>query len=222
MQKFLQITADGSHTLQIPDMGVTYHSTHGAIAESKQVYLEAGLQYVHLQKNITSINILEMGFGTGLNALLCLQWSIQHSIHLNYTAIESDPLKPEEYDVLNYGALLDLRHELLALHEAEWNLPIRINELFSLEKQQVDLREFESDQTFHCVFFDAFSPVEQPELWTKEIFQKIFSMILPNGVLVTYCSKSAVRRSMQEAGFQVNKIPGPRGKREMVRAIRLL
>lgn len=222
MQKFIQITEDGSHTIQIPEIGVTYHSMHGAIAESRHVYIEAGLTYLLQEQNHAELSILEMGFGTGLNALLSLQWAIKNSISINYTAIESDPLNQAEYTALNYGDFLQMSHELLALHDAEWNLPIRINELFRLEKQHVDLREFETEQKFNCVFFDAFSPVEQPELWTTEIFQKIYAMLLPGAILVTYCSKSVVRRAMQEAGFQVTKIPGPRGKREMVRAIRLL
>jgi tRNA U34 5-methylaminomethyl-2-thiouridine-forming methyltransferase MnmC len=222
MQKFIQITEDGSHTIQIPEIGVTYHSTHGAIAESLHVYIDAGLNYLFQKQHMSELHILEMGFGTGLNALLSLQWANQHAIPIHYTAIETDPLKQEEYTALNYGDFLQMGHELLALHDAEWNLTVKINELFSLEKQKIDLREFKTDQKFHCVLFDAFSPMEQPELWTTEIFRKIYSMLLPGAVLVTYCSKSAVRKALQEAGFQVTKIPGPRGKREMVRAIRLL
>lgn len=222
MQKFIQITEDGSHTIQIPEMGVTYHSSHGAIAESMHVYIDAGLNHLIATQKRTSLKILEMGFGTGLNALLSMQWSIQNSVPIQYTAIESDPLNPIEYTALNYGNFLQMSHELLALHEAAWNLSVRMHDLFSLEKQRVDLRDFESTDKFDCVFFDAFSPVEQPELWTTEIFQKLYNLLEPGGILVTYCSKSLVRRAMQEAGFQVAKIPGPRGKREMVRAIRLL
>jgi tRNA U34 5-methylaminomethyl-2-thiouridine-forming methyltransferase MnmC len=222
MQKFIQITEDGSHTIKIPEMGITYHSKHGAIAESMHVYIEAGLNYLLQQQKFSNLHILEMGFGTGLNALLSLQWAIAKSISINYTAIESDPLKQAEYTELNYGDFLQMSHELQALHEAEWNLSVRIHELFSLEKQHVDLRDFESDQKFNCIFFDAFSPVEQPELWTTKIFQKIYHLLVPGAILVTYCSKSAVRSAMQEAGFVVTKITGPRGKREMVRAIRLL
>ena len=222
MQKIIQITEDGSHTIQIPEWGVTYHSTHGAIAESLHVYIDAGLNYLLQKQKNTFLNILEMGFGTGLNALLSLQWANQHGIPINYTSIEKDPLNQEAYTALNYGDLLQMGHELLALHDAEWNLIVKMNELFSLEKQRIDLQSFESTQKFHCIFFDAFSPVEQPELWTTEIFQKLYSMLFPGAVLVTYCSKSAIRRAMQDAGFQVTKIPGPRGKREMVRATRLL
>jgi tRNA U34 5-methylaminomethyl-2-thiouridine-forming methyltransferase MnmC len=222
MQKFIQITADGSHTIHIPEMGVTYHSNHGAIAESLHVYIDAGLNYLLENQKFPVLNILEMGFGTGLNALLSLQWGKQNSIPIHYTSIETDPLNQEEYTALNYGSFLNMSHELLALHDAEWNLAIKINEHFSLEKQRIDLREFESPKKFHCVFFDAFSPVEQPELWTTEIFKKLYTMLVPGAILVTYCSKSAVRTAMQEAGFRVTKIPGPRGKREMVRAIRLL
>jgi tRNA U34 5-methylaminomethyl-2-thiouridine-forming methyltransferase MnmC len=222
MQKFIQLTEDGSHTIGIPDLGVTYHSIHGAIAESVHVFMEAGLDYLLKEENLTELNILEMGFGTGLNVLLSLQWNRKNNIPIHYTTIESDPLNPDEYSILNYGNFLQLGQELQVLHKAAWEQPIKINDRFNFEKVRVDLREFETIEKFHCVFFDAFSPNQQPELWTSEIFKKIYNMLLPSGILVTYCSKSIVRRALQEAGFQVSKIPGPRGKREMVRAIRLL
>lgn len=221
MQKIIQLTGDGSHTFGIPEMGVTYHSTHGAIAESMHVFIDAGLNYL-LAHHYTKIKILEIGFGTGLNALLSLQWAREKSIPIYFTTIELDPLLPIEYTALNYADRLDLKHELLALHEAEWSVEVKIDELFSIEKEKIDVLEFESSKKFDCVFFDAFSPVNQPELWTKEVFQKLYSMMLPNAVLLTYCSKSIVRKAMKEAGFEVTKIQGPWGKREMVRAIRLL
>jgi tRNA U34 5-methylaminomethyl-2-thiouridine-forming methyltransferase MnmC len=222
MQKLLQLTEDGSHTIQLPEMGVTYHSNHGAIAESRHVYIEAGLNYLLLdQEKATKISVLEMGFGTGLNALLSLQWARANSIAINYTSIESDPLQQIEYTALNYGSFLNLPHELQALHEAEWNVTVQIDALFSVEKLQTSLVAFQSEQQFNCLFFDAFSPLDQPELWTTEIFLKLYRTMLPGAVLLTYCSKSVVRKAMQEAGLQVTKIPGPYGKREMVRAIRL-
>lgn len=221
MQKIIQLTGDGSHTIGIPEMGVTYHSTHGAIAESMHVFIDAGLNYL-LARDFTNINILEIGFGTGLNAVLTLKWAREKSIPINFTTIELDPLLPVEYTALNYADQLQLTHELLALHEAAWSVEVKIDELFSIEKEKINLLEFESSKKFDCVFFDAFSPVNQPELWTKAIFQKLYAMMQPNAVLLTYCSKSIVRKAMKEAGFEVTKIQGPWGKREMVRAIRLL
>lgn len=221
MQKIIQVTGDGSHTIGIPEMGVTYHSTHGAIAESIHVFIDAGLNYL-LAHHFTKIDILEIGFGTGLNAVLTLKWAREKSIPIKFTTIELDPLLPVEYEALNYADQLQLTHELLALHEAEWSVRVKIDALFSIEKVKVNLLDFESSNKFDCVFFDAFSPVNQPELWTKELFQKLYSMMLPNAVLLTYCSKSIVRKAMKEAGFEVTKIQGPWGKREMVRAIRLL
>ena len=221
MQKIIQLTGDGSHTIGIPEMGVTYHSTHGAIAESMHVFIDAGLNYL-LAHHFRKINILEIGFGTGLNAILTLKWTREKSIPINYTTIELDPLLPIEYAALNYADQLQLTHELLALHEAEWSVDIKIDDLFSIEKEKINLLAFESSKKFDCVFFDAFSPVNQPELWTTEVFHKVYAMMQPNAILLTYCSKSIVRKAMKEAGFEVTKIQGPWGKREMVRAIRLL
>ena len=218
MQRELQITNDGSHTLAIPEMGVTYHSHHGAVGESRHVYIEAGLQPFLNLNQTQPINILEIGFGTGLNALLTLKESITHKQPIHYTAIEPFPLTDKEIESINHGNLLSMQKEFLALHHTVWEEDISINYFFTLKKLNVSLTDLKAINNFHCIYFDAFSPTVQPELWTQTVFEKLYQCLLPGGTLVTYCSKSEVRRALMASGFIVTKIPGPWGKREMVRA----
>lgn len=212
------LTADGSHTLALENSDVTYHSRHGAITESRHVFIDAGLHYVTHHYPSGPVHVLEMGFGTGLNALLTAMEAKQSSRQIIYTSLETQPLTASEYERLNYGEQLHALALYLRLHTAEWNKAVDVDPLFRLQKMQCSLQDFSGDQLFHCIYFDAFAPGEQPELWTTDIFQKLYQQLLPGGVLVTYCSKSDVRRSMLAAGFTVSKLPGPPGKREMVRA----
>ncbi|WP_343669370.1 tRNA (5-methylaminomethyl-2-thiouridine)(34)-methyltransferase MnmD [Chitinophaga sp.] len=204
MKRELQVTADGSHTIAIPDMNVTYHSTHGAIQESMHVFIHAGLQAVQAP----AIRIFEMGFGTGLNALLTLQYA---TTPVYYYAVEQFPLTATEVEGLNYGN---------AMHHYPWNEDVKISDQFTLHKAHTSLMTVTPAQTFHLIYYDAFAPAAQPELWTKAVFEKLFSFLEPGGILVTYCSKGDVRRAMLAAGFAVEKLAGPPGKREMLRAIR--
>jgi tRNA U34 5-methylaminomethyl-2-thiouridine-forming methyltransferase MnmC len=203
-------------------MNVTYHSTHGAIQESEHVFIQAGLNQaltVH-----SSVSILEMGFGTGLNALLTLIEAEAHKKAIHYTAIELYPLEAEQIGTLNYCGQLnrnDLQHNFATLHTSAWQTDIPITEYFTLYKSGTDLLKFEPSQAgqqFHLIYFDAFAPTAQPQLWTSAVFEKLFNLLSPGGLLVTYCSKGNVRRAMQAAGFRVEKLAGPPGKREMVRA----
>lgn len=214
------LTADGSHTLVLENSDVTYHSRHGALTESRHVFIDAGLRNVINHEVTDPIRVLEMGFGTGLNALLTAMEAKQSNRQIIYTALETQPLTASEYERLNYGEQLNSQELYLRLHTVEWNKAVDIDPLFRLQKIQCSLQDFSGDQFFHCIYFDAFAPGEQPELWTTAIFQKLYQQLLPGGVLVTYCSKSDVRRSMLAAGFAVGKLPGPPGKREMVRAVR--
>lgn len=214
------ITNDGSHTISIPEMNVTYHSHHGAIQESMHVFINAGLlPLIHAEHQ--SISILEMGFGTGLNALLTLIEAENHQQNIDFTTIELFPLQPEETISLNYCDQLnrkDFQPVFQQLHQCEWEKDIIITPFFKINKVKDSLLNFKTFKLQNLIYFDAFGPSEQPELWTKEVFEKLYNMLLPGGVLVTYCSKSEVRRAMQAVGLTVEKIPGPRGKREMVRA----
>jgi tRNA U34 5-methylaminomethyl-2-thiouridine-forming methyltransferase MnmC len=212
-------TADGSHTVSIPDMNVTYHSVHGAIQESKHVFIEAGLYFASGRLvRPDKWYIFEMGFGTGLNAFLTAIWAEQNRQPIHYTAVETSPMFLEEAAKLNYSHTLG--HEALfqQLHRRNWNDEVVISDFFTLEKRRTSLLDFSTDKPFDLVYFDAFAPSAQPELWTKEVFEKLYAMLLPGGVLVTYCSKGDVKRAMKAAGFVIKKLPGPPGKREMLRA----
>jgi tRNA U34 5-methylaminomethyl-2-thiouridine-forming methyltransferase MnmC len=219
MMRELQVTEDGSHTLQLVDSPVTYHSRFGAIQESEHVYIGAGLQpFIGKEE---PIRIFEVGFGTGLNAFLSYLEAKQEKVRVDYEAVEPFPLTRDEYKHLNYAQVLrkrELAESFQMMHQTPWGKTIRIGTLFTLIKHQMKLEDFDTHRKFHAIFFDAFAPSAQPELWTEEIFAKMYDFLYPNGVLVTYCSKGDVRRSLANVGFDLEKLPGPRGKREMVRA----
>ena len=222
MERKLILTSDGSHTVSIPEMNVTYHSIHGAIQESQHVFIEAGLNYSGLFETIGVHTILEIGFGTGLNALLSLMEADKHQNRLYYTALELFPLPETLTKELNYCEQLHQPSNqplFDRMHECGWEEMYEITNYFRLTKKRSGILEQTSKEEFNIVYFDAFAPTAQPELWTKEVFEKLYDMMTDGGILVTYCSKGEVRRAMQAAGFTVEKIPGPAGKREMVRAV---
>lgn len=218
MQRKIKLTADGSHTISIPETNMTYHSHHGAIAESMHVYIEAGLLPLIERSTSGPINILEIGFGTGLNALLSLREAITYKKHIHYTAVELFPLAEEETAQINHGTCLSMENEFLQVHASTWEKDIPLHEFFTLHKKKVSLLELEDVHLIDCIYFDAFAPTDQPELWTEAVFENLFQMLAPQGTLVTYCSKSVIRKTMEAAGFSIQKIPGPHGKRDMVRA----
>ncbi len=224
MKREIVITKDGSHTVEIPEMNVTYHSHHGAIQESMHVFIKAGLLYQlnRLELQSLPLRVFEMGFGTGLNAFLTAIEAEKRKINIQYTAVEKYPLSFGEAYALNYSQLLQKPEVFEQLHQCKWGTEIPISEYFTLHKEQTDLHNFTSQEPFQLIYFDAFAPSAQPELWTEAVFKKLFEMMAEKGVLVTYCSKGSVRRAMQAAGFNVSKLPGPPGKREMVRAERSL
>jgi|SRR5687768_2852282 len=217
-------TADGSNTVAIQDMNVTYHSKHGAIQESMHVYIEAGFRYQFgRSERPDSMSIFEMGFGTGLNAFLTAIEASNRKTKVYYVGVEQYPLTEEEISSLNYTETLKHAELFRSIHESRWNKDIELNEFFTLRKDNENIIDYSTKvlskaKAFNIIYYDAFAPIAQPELWTEEVFKKLFSMLLPNGILVTYCSKSNVRRAMKAAGFEVQKISGPPGKREMVRA----
>jgi tRNA U34 5-methylaminomethyl-2-thiouridine-forming methyltransferase MnmC len=211
MDVILETSADGSHTLFVPEMDEHYHSINGAVQESKHVYLEAGFK----QCRKTDIHVLEMGFGTGLNALLTAREAELQSINVFYTGLEKFPLPPEIIARLNY---LEIDRTLFqSVHQAEWGKSERINPCFHLEKIQTDFRNFHFPDRYDVVYYDAFAPDKQLEVWSQDLFDRIFSAMNPGGILTTYCAKGNIRRMMQQAGFSVERIPGPPGKREMLR-----
>lgn len=219
MNRTVQITADGSPTIAIEEMAVTYHSKHGAIQESMHVFIDAGLKHV-LKNGCKTVSIFEMGFGTGLNALLSWKMAKELDLTLYYYSVDRFPLSENEWQQLSYGEQSGSADEFGQLHKAAWDTDVVIDDHLALHKSYNSLLEIKVSRQFHLIYFDAFAPAAQPELWTEAVFRKMFSFLLPGGVLVTYCSKGVVRRSMISAGFSVEKIPGPPGKREMLRAIK--
>lgn len=216
MSNKLVETKDGSDTLFNAKYNQHYHSTHGALQESMHVFIEAGLKaHIHQDR----INILEMGFGTGLNALLSYYYKERREIY--YTGLEAEPVEANEYTKLNYASLIDKSDAediFLNLHQLKWNKFHRIEEGFYFQKVLTKIQDFVPEGYYDVIYFDAFAPDAQPELWTDEIFGKIYKWSSPNAILVTYSAKGDVRRALQRSGFQVEKLPGPPGKREMLRA----
>ena len=219
MQRIIQQTDDGSQTIAVPGLQVSYHSKHGAIQESMHVFINAGLKPLLNTKE--TIQIFEMGFGTGLNALLTLQQAIQKHQKIDYTAVELFPLEKSIYEQLDYTSQLNntaLQSYFMLMHHCKWGEYIDIHPFLTLYKSKISLVNFSTNQLFDIIYFDAFDPAAQSELWTQNIFEKLFSILLPGGILVTYSSKGSVRRAMQAADFLVEKLTGPVGKREIVRA----
>lgn len=220
MKRKLIKTEDGSHTVLLENMSEHYHSTHGALNESMHVFIEAGLKHVdHAQKVLT---VLEVGFGTGLNALLTLDYAISNKRKIQYVGLEPFPLEEELYQQLNYETFLELsanEEYLQTMHSRDWNFPYYYTDYFVLNKIQSTLQEAElQEAAFDVIYFDAFGPDKQSEVWTVENFRKCYQALKADGVLTTYSAKGQVKRDLQEVGFVVEKISGPKGKREMIRA----
>jgi tRNA U34 5-methylaminomethyl-2-thiouridine-forming methyltransferase MnmC len=221
MKREIFITQDGSHSIAIEQTNITYHSRYGAIQESRHIYIESGLKKLLDQK--PCINIFEMGFGTGSNALLTLISAEENNQKIYYETIDEYFLEDQLVEKLNYCEQLerpDLRSVFDQLHNCGSEKEILINPFFSFKKINTSLQNFIFSRSFDIIFYDAFAPSAQPELWTQEIFTKLFSAVNSNGSLVTYCSKGNVKRAMQAAGFVVEHLPGPPHKREILRAIK--
>jgi tRNA U34 5-methylaminomethyl-2-thiouridine-forming methyltransferase MnmC len=217
MDKEFVITEDGSHTIYLPEMDEHYHSVHGAIQESLHIYIGEGL----LQTTESELNILEIGFGTGLNAYLTYGYARKLNKLVNYFSIEKYPLTEVEYRQLNYPETIFPEFSLVfkQLHQADWNSPSEISPEFTLHKIHDDLLTFRFNTApqFDLVYYDAFAPGKQPEMWTDDILQKVAATVKKGGILVTYCAKGSVRRSLNSAGFQMERISGPIGKKEILR-----
>ncbi|MDP4203818.1 MAG: tRNA (5-methylaminomethyl-2-thiouridine)(34)-methyltransferase MnmD [Bacteroidota bacterium] len=209
-----QLTEDGSHTLYLPEMDEHYHSVHGAVQESRHVFIRAGFDACLSQ----SPRIFEVGFGTGLNALLTAIEAEKSKRRAAYTSVELYPLLPDQSEQLNYGAMLDADSLFAGLHDAAWNEWCSMSPWFDLKKVEADFSVMQMPENeYDLIYFDAFAPNKQEDLWKPEIFDRLFLSLKPGGVFVTYCAKGVVRRMLQSSGFLVERLPGPPGKHEMLR-----
>ncbi len=220
MRRVIVTTADGSKTIHLPELAEHYHSIHGAIQEACHVFIDMGLKACPSP----SVHILEMGFGTGLNALLTFLETQRGDQRIHYTAWEAHPVSSLEAEQMEYPTTLGLPESSAAfkkMHTCSWGKPHNIAPGFVLTKVQADIRAIQNTAQYDLIYFDAFSPGVQPELWTEGVFVNMYSTLKNDGILVTYSAKGAVRRAMLSAGFMVERLPGPPGKREMLRARKL-
>ena len=225
MKRKIVTTGDGSTTIQITDWNEQYHSMHGAVQEAKHVFLKMGLDFwMNENPDQNSLHILEIGFGTGLNALLTLIHTEKSSVDILYEGVEAYPVSSEELAQLNYLEAADAQaFEAVfeKMHQTPWEQTEIITEAFQLKKRKQTFETLEDQDQHDLIYFDAFGARVQPELWEEPIFEKMYRALKAGGVLVTYAAKGSVRRAMQAVGFKVERLPGPPGKREMLRAVKV-
>lgn len=220
MKREIITTKDGSKTIYMPGIYEHYHSNHGALQEAIHVFIKSGWNQIQTNE----CNILEIGFGTGLNAIITLIAGQNDNKQINYSGLEAFPVSMEEiallkYDELEYIAPFSEAYQ--KMHSVKWNEPVKINEQFTLTKLEQKMEDFIPEkETFNLIYFDAFGPRAQPFMWTTDVLQKMYDALALDGIFVTYCAKGDVRRSLISLGFEVEKIPGPPGKREMLRAVK--
>lgn len=223
MERQVVITGDGSSTIHLPAWEEQYHSKHGAIQEAYHVFIKHGLHFFSSERIEDPISILEIGFGTGLNAFITLLEAEKLEVTINYVGVEGYPVDLNEISQLNYPEKLKVSNQnkvFKVLHKIGWEIEQQVSPYFLLKKEQKFFHQIEDIDKFHIIYFDAFGARVQPELWTEKIFKQMYIALKNDGVLVTYSAKGSVRRAMQEVGFKVQKLPGPPGKREMLRAVK--
>lgn len=219
MKREIIITSDGSSTIYIPEWNESYHSKNGAIQEAYHVFINAGFSLIKKQ----TINILEIGFGTGLNTFITYLEAKKHNIDINYVGVEAYPVSQSEIQSLNYVEELNAKSEediFKKMHNSDWNVENEITSNFKLTKRKQLFQEINDVESFGLIYFDAFGFTLQPELWSEEIFQAMYNSLFKNGVIVTYACRGSIKRAMLKAGFKVEKLPGAPGKREMLRGIK--
>lgn len=220
MKREILITSDGSTTIHLPEWNEQYHSKHGAIQETYHVFIRTGFAKV-LEHKKDTISILEIGFGTGLNAFITFLETQKTAVKINYVGVEAYPVVADEIQKLNYISQLKAekqQSDFNKMHSLSWGDTHLISNRFKLTKRKQFFEDITDENRFDIIYFDAFGAEHQPKLWTVEIFQKMFTAMKKNGILVTYSAKGSVRRAMLEVGFIVERLPGPPGKREMLRA----
>jgi tRNA U34 5-methylaminomethyl-2-thiouridine-forming methyltransferase MnmC len=213
----LEQTADGSYTLYVPELDEHYHSVKGALTESQHIFIDMGLKH----STATAPHILEIGFGTGLNCVLTLLEAKESQRHIHYTGIERYPLNEEIIRKLNYPSIIgkECEEDYFAIHQAPWEEDVCLSPWFTLHKMEGDFTHYSFEQKYDIIYFDAFAPEKQPEMWEQSLFDNLYQVLNEGGILTTYCAKGVVRRMLQTAGFKVERLPGPPGgKREILRA----
>lgn len=228
MKREIIITSDGSSTIHLPDWNEQYHSKHGAIQEANHVFVKHGLCFFNTKLDSVSqknkeISILEIGFGTGLNCFITYIEAKELNLNINYVGVEAYPVSKEEVKLMNYVDELKADKYQLKfdeIHEVSWEEKHQVDTDFNLTKRKQFFEDINDENTFDLIYFDAFGARNQPELWTEEIFAKMFKALKNGGVLTTYSAKGSVRRAMQSVGFTVERLEGPPGKREMLRAVK--
>lgn len=217
----IEQTADGSQTLFVPELNEHYHSVKGALTESEHIFIRMGLEH----SSVEAPHVLEIGFGTGLNAFLTLLTADTDQRNIHYTTLERYPVTPALIEQLTYPELIcpERKDDFQALHQAAWNTDVQLTPYFTLHKVETDFTSYTFPATYDVIYFDAFAPEKQPEMWTQSLFDTLCQQLNPQGILTTYCAKGAVRRMLQAAGFTVERLPGPPGgKREILRATKHL
>ena len=215
----LEKTDDGSYTLYVPHLDEHYHSVKGALTESRHIFIDMGLRH----SNVTEPRILEIGLGTGLNCFLTFLAAEETGKKIHYTGIERYPLNEETLRKLDYPTIINQGHETdyYAIHQAPWGRDVELSPKFTLHKIEGDFTSYPFDGKYDIIYFDAFAPEKQPEMWEQSLFDMLYNVLNEGGILTTYCAKGVVRRMLQSAGFTVERLPGPpRGKREILRATR--
>ena len=206
-------TEDGSQSIYVEGMNEHYHSTHGALQESLHIFINNGLKLCTKK----SVSILEIGLGTGLNVLVTLKDAMSSGLHIHFHSLEKYPLVADEYSKLHFDSLLGEETDdyLKTIHTSEWDCDVKVLPDFILHKTLIDLLDWQPSHCYDVVYFDAFAPDKQPDLWTEKVFRKIYLAMNDGGVLSTYCAKGQVKRNLKAAGFIIESKPGPPGKREI-------
>ena len=213
----IRVTGDGSKTIFLPELNETYHSSNGAVQESRHIFIQNGLELV---KKKGAIRILEVGFGTGLNALLSASWAEKNNQRIHYTGIEAKPLSSELCFQLDYPPHIGQNAEKIydALIHCDWEIDNQLSTHFSIQKRELKIQDFVAEEPTDLIYFDAFGPRVQAEMWDISILEKMYQSLNAGGALVTYCAQGQFKRDLKAVGFSLESLPGPPGKREMTRA----